>query len=124
MASIKGRDTKVELMLRKALYRFGIRYRVNSSKVFGKPDISIRKYKIAIFIDGDWWHGRNYEKESHKYTEFWQEKISKNMKRDEQVNSKLKEQGWEVFRFWQKDIEKNPSKFVDLVYNIVEQLKR
>ena len=106
MSKIKSKNSKAELVLRKALYSLGIRYRIHSSGIIGKPDIAIKKYKLAIFIDGDWWHGRNYDKEYKKYPIFWQEKILKNMERDQSVNDKLKKDGWTVLRFWQKNVEK------------------
>lgn len=115
MSRIKNRDTKAELLLRKFLFARGIRYRVNVSHIMGKPDIVIERLKIAIFVDGDWWHGRNYMKESHKYSDFWKEKISRNMARDKNVNCHFTAIGWKVIRIWQKDLEKNPVKFTDIV---------
>lgn len=112
MASIKAKNTKPELIFRKALWRRGIRYRIHI-KVIGRPDIAIKKYKLAIFIDGDFWHGNNWklrglsslEDEINNYSDFWKQKIIKNVKRDSEVREKLEFQGWYVLRFWQSDIE-------------------
>lgn len=112
MAAIKNRDTKIEIILRKALYRCGYRYRKNYKVLPGKPDIALTKYKIAIFCDSEFFHGKDWKKlkeQLHKSnnSDFWIEKISKNIQRDEVVNKQLREMGWIVLRFWGKDITKN-----------------
>lgn len=117
MASIKGKDTKPELMLRKCLWAKGIRYRIQG-KITGKPDIYIRKYSLAIFVDGDFWHGNNWkirglrsqEDEFKRYSKYWKEKISKNIERDRIVTKRLKKEGWKVMRFWESDILKDVNK--------------
>jgi DNA mismatch endonuclease (patch repair protein) len=113
MAAVKSKDTKPEVFFRKALWKWGIRYRKNV-KIFGKPDIAIKKYQLVIFIDGDFWHGNNWkirglpslEAELNKYSDFWKKKILSNMERDERVNEHYKSLGWTVLRFWQSEIEK------------------
>jgi DNA mismatch endonuclease (patch repair protein) len=118
MAKVKSKNTDIELILRKLLWNSGYRYRTNY-KIFGKPDIAFPKQKIAIFCDGDFWHGKNYEKEKKRYKKFWAEKIYSNIKRDEKVNKELKKAGWKVIRFWKTDILKNPDKCVKKIKNLI-----
>lgn len=119
MRSISGKNTKPELLMRKNLYALGLRYRLHDKTVPGKPDIIFKSRKLVVFVDGDWWHGRNYAAEHHKYTEFWKQKIRKNMVRDQVVNEQLNERGWKVIRVWQKDLEKDPAKYAKLVYDYI-----
>lgn len=121
MARIRGKNTKPELLFRKALWKRGIRYRVDSKKLPGKPDVSIQKYKLAIFIDGEFWHGYNWpeRKKSIKSNRgFWIPKIERNMQRDSEVNHQLMEMGFTVFRFWEKEIRSQLDKCINdvLVY--------
>jgi len=103
MRQIKSKNTNIELKLRKHLYKEGIKYKTNST-LFGKPDIVLTKYRIAIFCDGDFWHGKTFRKDKGKYSKFWEEKIATNIKRDKVVNKILKKEGWKVVRFWKADI--------------------
>lgn len=110
MQAVKNKDSKIEIALRSALWNKGYRYRKNYSKLEGKPDIVIPKYKLAIFCDSEFWHGYNWEVKKHDIKsnrDFWIKKIEGNIKRDEQVNKILHEQGWKVVRLWGKDIQKN-----------------
>lgn len=112
MSKIKGKNTKPELAFRKALYASGYRYRVDYKKLKGKPDIALPKYKTVIFIDGDYWHGRNWQERKPKIKtnrEFWIAKFERNIQRDKEVNLELKKQGYTVFRFWEKEIKQNLS---------------
>ncbi|WP_299398455.1 very short patch repair endonuclease [uncultured Gelidibacter sp.] len=107
MSRIRGKNTKPEILLRKALWSKNIRYRIDSKQLPGKPDIAIKKYKLAIFIDSEFWHGYNWDerKDSIKSNrKFWIPKIERNMQRDRQVNQELVEMGYTVFRFWSKEI--------------------
>ncbi len=107
MKKIHSKDTKPELILRKALWKEGIRYRKNYNGLIGKPDLAITSSKIAIFVDGEFWHGYNFERQKkrlHHNRQKWIEKIQRNMERDKKVNSELTKQGWKVIRF--------PSKYV------------
>jgi len=109
---VKAKDTRPEIALRKALWRRGLRYRVNYGKLPGKPDIVFTKAKVAVFCDGDYWHGHNwalrglssFEEELSRYTEFWANKLRRNVQRDEEVNSQLAEMGWRVVRIWESEI--------------------
>lgn len=120
MAANKGKGTKLELLFGKLLWNAGIRYRKNDKSVFGKPDFVIRNMKIAIFCDGEFWHGRDWEtrKKDHKSNrEFWFSKIERNIERDKEVNDQLRTQGWKIFRFWETEITKHPDKCLNEVLN-------
>lgn len=107
MKAIKRKDTQVELLLRKALYKRGIRYRIDYGKLPGRPDIAVTSKRIAIFCDSEFWHGRNWEEKKEKIKtnrEYWIPKIERNIARDKQNNKKLLETGWVVLRFWESEI--------------------
>lgn len=110
MVANKSKDSKIELILRKTLWAKGIRYRKNYSKLYGKPDIAITKHKIAIFVDGEFWHGYDWDNRKSNFKsneDYWIPKIENNIKRDAEVNRVLCNQGWIVIRFWGRQIEKN-----------------
>jgi DNA mismatch endonuclease (patch repair protein) len=110
MSKIKGKNTVPEISLRKALYAGGLRYRIVNRDLPGRPDIVIRKYKLAVFVDGEFWHGHDWENKKGKIKmniSFWVPKIERNMQRDIQNNRKLECLGYRVFRFWSMDIKNN-----------------
>lgn len=118
MQAIRSKNTKIEVLLGQALWKAGFRYRKHSSKILGKPDFSMKKYKIVIFCDSEFWHGKNWEVAQHKIgsnKEFWLKKIQGNIDRDIKVNLELKKQGWTVLRFWEKEIKKNLQKCLQIV---------
>ena len=120
MSANKGKGTKLELLFGKLLWNAGVRYRKNDKTVFGKPDFVIRKMKIAIFCDGEFWHGKNLEerKNDHKSNcDFWYSKIERNIRRDKEVNEQLEAQGWTVFRFWETEITKESDKCLNRILN-------
>lgn len=120
MSANKGKGTNLELLFGKLLWNAGVRYRKNDKTVFGKPDFVIRKMRIAIFCDGEFWHGRNWEerKNDHKSNcDFWYSKIERNIRRDKEVNEQLKAQGWTVFRFWETEITKESDKCLNRILN-------
>ena len=127
MSAIPSKDTEPELMLRRALWKENLRYRVNYKELPGKPDIVFTKYHVVVFCDGDYWHGHNWairglsslEEELAGYSDFWRKKILRNIERDKEVNEALKSQGWTVIRIWESDIRKN---VVDCVYMIKDVL--
>lgn len=109
MSKIKSKETKPEIKLRKVLWRLGIRYRKNVKKLPGTPDIVISKYRLIIFIDGEFWHGFNWEEKKNKIKSnrnFWIPKIERNMQRDQINNKALESEGWTVFRFWDWQIRR------------------
>ncbi|MCR5262046.1 MAG: very short patch repair endonuclease [Candidatus Gastranaerophilales bacterium] len=102
MQAVKNKDSQIEIMLRSALWQKGYRYRKNYSKLEGKPDIVLLKYKIAIFCDSEFWHGYNWQirkNDIKSNKEFWIKKIEGNIQRDKTVNEILNKQGWKVLRF-------------------------
>ncbi|RYD91432.1 MAG: very short patch repair endonuclease [Sphingobacteriales bacterium] len=110
MSNIKSKNTQPELILRKALWNAGIRYRLNVSNLPGKPDIVIRKKNLAIFIDGEFWHGYKWEEKKVKIKanrDYWIPKIEKNIARDIQNNVDLEAKGFKVLRFWEQEIKKD-----------------
>lgn len=110
MQAVKAKGSVIEVTLAKALWAKGYRYRKNNKSVFGKPDLTFKRQKIAVFVDGDFWHGKNWKQRKHDHKsnqEFWHAKIEKNMARDKLVNRTLKKEGWTVLRFWGSDIKKN-----------------
>lgn len=124
MQNIKEKDTSIECILRKALWEKGFRYRKNYKNLPGKPDIAITKYRIAIFCDSEFFHGKDWEQleaqlRKGKNAEFWIDKISKNIKRDNNVNISLKGLGWTVLRFWGQDIKKHTDECVQIVQETV-----
>lgn len=123
MRQVKNKDSAIEIALRKELWRRGIRYRKNVSKVFGKPDLAFIGKKVAVFCDSEFWHGYDWEnkqKEIKSRREFWIPKIERNMARDHEVNERLKSEGWIVLRFWGKEIKKNVSACADIIENTLE----
>lgn len=120
MSRIRNKDTKIEIVLRKALWDKGYRYRKNYDKLPGKPDIVLLKYKIAIFCDSEYFHGKDWDSlkkqlSNGKNSEFWIKKIQRNMERDEEINRQLDLLGWTVVRFWGKDILKKPDACVKAI---------
>ena len=109
MSAIKASGTKDEIRLRKELWTKGYRYRKNNKKVFGKPDFTFKKNKLAIFVDSEFFHGKDFETKKKPATnvEFWHKKIERNIQRDKEVNEQLTSQGWTVLRFWSNDVRKN-----------------
>lgn len=110
MSKIRGKNSKPEMLFRKALWAKDVRYRVDNKRLPGRPDISIEKYKLAIFIDGEYWHGYNWEIRKPKIKtnrDFWIPKIERNIQRDRQVNKELSDLGYTVFRFWEHEIKEN-----------------
>ena len=111
MRRVRAKDTKPEIALRKALWKRGIRYRKNVRALPGTPDIVLAGRKIAIFVDGDFWHARGHREnpgeEVASNQSFWRAKLARNVERDREVNDILTEMGWLVLRFWTSDVEKD-----------------
>ena len=128
MKNIKSSDTKIEILLRKALWNKGYRYRKNVSTLPGKPDIVLTKYKIAIFCDGEFFHGKDWEilkpklKNSNN-SEFWIKKISRNIERDDEVNKELLFLGYTVIRFWGNEIKKDTKECIKVIEETILDLK-
>lgn len=124
MSRIKNKDTSIEVKLRKELWNKGYRYRKNYSKLPGKPDIALIKYKIAIFCDSEFFHGKDWEVlkprlERGDNSQYWVSKIARNRERDDEVNKRLLFEGWTVVRFWGKDIARNVDECVKVIEEII-----
>jgi DNA mismatch endonuclease (patch repair protein) len=118
MKRIKGKDSQIELLLRKALWKRGLRYRKNVAKLTGKPAIVFGNKKVAVFCDGEFWHGYDWEKRKSDFKanrDFWIPKIERNMVRDIEVNAALEYDGWTVVRFWGKEILADVERCADIV---------
>lgn len=129
MSAVKQKDTEPELMLRKALWHKGLRYRKNYKKLPGHPDVVFTQRKLVVFCDGDYWHGHNWairglpslEAELERYSDFWKAKILRNIERDKKINLQLVEMGWQVLRIWESDIRKDLDACVNLVISKYNQ---
>lgn len=128
MQHIRSKDSAIEVRLRKALWSKGYRYRKNYKGLPGKPDIVMTKYKIAIFCDSEFFHGKDWDVLKPRLNnsnngEFWQQKIERNMERDTEVNKQLLFLGWTVIRFWGKDIMKNTDECVRVIEEVIFEKK-
>lgn len=122
MSRIRGKDTKIELMLRKELWSRGIRYRKNVNHIIGKPDIAFIGLKVAVFCDSEFWHGHNWKERKHAFKtnkEKWIAKIERNIERDGEVNRFLEGQGWTVLRFWGNEIKNDVSGCADEIESVL-----
>lgn len=125
MRRIKSKDTSIEILLRKELWKRGLHYRKNVKDVFGKPDIVFKGKKLAVFADSEFWHGKYLIEKKYipkTNTEYWVKKITRNIERDKEVVTLLKEEGWTVLRFWESDIRKSTEKCADTIENTLKKL--
>ena len=107
MSRVKGKDTSLERSVRSGLHKRGLRFRKHIKKLPGTPDIVFTRSKVAVFLDGDFWHGYRFPTWEHKLQPFWQDKIRTNRKRDQKNFRKLRKMGWQVIRIWQHEVEKD-----------------
>jgi len=107
MSRVKGKDTFLERVIRSELHKRGLRFRKHVKTLPGCPDIVFPSAQVAVFVDGDFWHGYRFPSWEHKMSDFWKHKIAGNRKRDQRNFRKLRVQGWIVLRFWQHEIERN-----------------
>jgi len=125
MALIRSTNTSPEIKLRKMVssifYPKGYRYRINYKKIPGKSDIAFVSKKVAIFVDGAFWHGYNFKKDKNRLPkEYWIPKIENNIKRDKEVNLKLKKMGWKVIRIWDHDLQNKQEKITKSILSAIE----
>ncbi|MFA6458448.1 MAG: very short patch repair endonuclease [Patescibacteria group bacterium] len=121
MSKVRNKDSKIEVTLRKALWEKGFRYRKNSTKYFGKPDIVLPKYKTVVFMDSCFWHGcKKHSSVPSTRTEFWKKKIARNKERDKEVNRHYKKESWQVIRVWEHDLKKSLS----TLNKIIDRIKK
>ena len=128
MSHIKGKDTSIELALRKLLWAKGYRYRKNYKGLPGRPDIALTKYKIAIFCDSEFFHGKDWDVlrprlERGKNSDYWIRKIERNMERDREKDQTLLSKGWTVIHFWGKDILKKPEECLQVIEETIFEQK-
>lgn len=118
MQANRAKDTQIERMLGRELWHRGLRYRKNDRTVAGSPDFSFKRRKLAVFCDGEFWHGRNWDESQHRIKsnqQYWRKKIEANQARDCRVNAALAAAGWRVLRFWESDIRKRLTACADEV---------
>ncbi len=122
MSKIRSKNTKAELIVFRELRKRKIHFQKHYKKVVGSPDIAIPRKKIAIFIDGDFWHGRNFQRDKNRLPKkYWREKIETNIVRDRKNRAKLKRHGWKILRVWERDITGASQKNMDRVVNFINE---
>ena len=126
MAAVRGRDTRPEIALRRALHARGLRYRVHPRDVIGRPDLANRSRRVAVFVDGDFWHANPAEWERRGFDSMeaqfpaskraaWVAKLSRNIERDAEVNAALGAEGWRVIRVWESEVRADPDAVADRI---------
>lgn len=126
MSKVRLKNGKAETILAKRLWREGYRYRRNYKKLPGSPDIALTRYRVAVFVDGEFWHGENWEERKAKLKhnrEYWIEKIEENMARDKRVDSQLQEMGWVTVHFWEKQVLKHTDECLDVLLKSLNKEK-
>lgn len=132
MAAVRSKDSKAEIALRRALHARGLRYRLHGRDVTGHPDLVIRSRRLAVFVDGDMWHGNEHIRRGlprladlfPTRTEWWVAKIERNMQRDREVSDKLRADGWTVVRLWESEILQNPQQAASTVLKALDRYPR
>ena len=126
MSMVKLKGGKAETILAKALWHLGYRYRKNDKRLPGSPDIAILKHNIAIFVDGEFWHGKDWENRKNRLKrnrEYWIEKIEENIARDYRNDQLLLQNGWTPIHFWEKEVFKNMPECIEIIEDtILDQL--
>ena len=121
MSRIKGKDTGLEVRVRSALHRRGLRFRKHVKELPGRPDIVFSKARVAVFVDGDFWHGYRFPSWEDKVSDFWKKKINKNRERDAANHRKLRQMEWTVIRLWQHDIVSDFDNCIENIIDVVNQ---
>lgn len=124
MSKVRLKNGKAETILAKRLWHEGYRYRRNYKKLPGSPDIALTKYRVAVFVDGEFWHGENWKERKAKLKhnrEYWIEKIEENMTRDKRIDSQLQEMGWITVHFWEKQVLKHTDECLQTVLELLEK---
>ena len=127
MSKVKLKNGKAETILAKRLWHEGYRYRRNYKKLPGSPDIALTRYRIAVFVDGEFWHGENWEERKAKLKhnrEYWIEKIEENIARDKSVDEQLKEMCWITIHFWEKQVLKHTDECLQIVLELLQKEKQ
>lgn len=130
MSAIRSNETRTEVALRKALHARGLRYRKNSAGLVGKPDIIFPSARVAVFVDGDYWHGRRLREDgiealrryySASQQPYWIAKMQRNVARDDFVTAELRGKGWLVLRYWESNVKKDLERAADRITRVVQK---
>ncbi len=126
-AGNRRQDTTPEILLRKALWAAGVRYRLHPPALIGRPDLAIARHRVVVFCDGDFWHGRKWSKRKGKLAEgwnasYWVAKIERNRQRDRQVTRLLRGLGWTVVRVWESDVRRDPLRTAAKVLDAIQRV--
>lgn len=121
MSRIRSKNTLIERTVFLFLKQQKLYFQIHYKRAAGQPDIALPRKKRALFLDGDFWHGRDYNARSKKLSHYWKTKIADNIKRDKKNYLMLKKQGWGVLRVWERDIEKNKEKTLKMIYNFLNK---
>ena len=124
MANVKLKDGPLETAIRSELHRRGYRFRKHVKSLPGSPDLVFPRAKVAVFIDGDFWHGWRLSRWEHKLSDFWRDKIKANRQRDRKNFRKLRRMGWHVIRIWQHEVERDTDACIERVISAVEASDR
>lgn len=133
MSAIRSRDNKTELAFRKVLHARRLRFRLHPSNVLGKPDIAFPRERIAVFVDGDFWHARVLREVGPEAfpslirtprKDYWVTKFGRRIRRDDEVNSILRKEGWIVLRFWESDLKRDYQKAASIVQRCVTRRRK
>ena len=126
MSNVKLKNGKAEQLLAKRLWHLGYRYRKNDKRLPGSPDIAILGYKIAVFVDGEFWHGKDWETRKvrlQRNREYWIEKIEENIARDARADKVLLDKGWTPIHFWEKEVLKDTDTCIDKILLLIKDVK-
>ena len=115
MSRVKDKDTGIERLVRSELHKRGLRFRKHVASLPGKPDIVFKKARVAVFIDGDFWHGFRFPAWRNQLSAFWQKKIAETQKRDQSNFRKLRRMGWRAIRIWQHQVKGDPERCIERI---------
>jgi DNA mismatch endonuclease (patch repair protein) len=121
MSRIRGKDTGIERLVRSEIQKRGFRFRKHVTGLPGRPDLVFVRRKVAVFIDGDFWHGRAFKQWGYKLTPKWRDKIECNIRRDRRNFGRLRRMGWHVVRVWEKDINRDLERVVERIVKKLEE---
>ena len=119
MSRIRSRDTKPELTIRRLVHARGLRFRTHQNGLPGRPDLVFVRARVALFVDGDFWHGWQFPRWRHKLGPYWRKKIEGNRYRDRRTSNRLRREGWLVIRIWEHDVERDAESCVDRIEEAV-----
>ncbi len=124
MSRVRSTDTTPELTVRKLTHARGLRFQKHCARLPGRPDLAFVASKVAVFVDGDYWHGWRFPGWKDKLSPYWREKIGRNRRRDQSNFRKLRRDGWLVIRIWQHEIQKDSKACVDRIEAAVRSRRR